>query len=110
MKITVSQLRRIIREEVVRSLRLTEAPQQKVVSADDFNEALEKYDPNIEYRATEDVTVEMGDGGFTLKTGGDRISGTDKELSPEVTREIVSLLGLTSRGPKQYGSPGMGGG
>lgn len=107
MKITVSQLRKIIREEVVRSLRLTEGEQK--VSADDFNTAAEE--AGVEYRATEDVTISPGDGGSTLKEKGQQISGIKKgQIHPDDVKYILQSLGLISKGPKQYGSPGVGGG
>ena len=104
MKITVSQLRRIIREEVI---RLT--GKEKVISAGEFNAAAKKVD--VDYVATGDVTVVPGDGGNTLLVGGEQITGIKPgQIHPDDVKYILRALDPHSRGPKQYGSPGMGGG
>jgi hypothetical protein len=98
MKISINQLRQIIREEVARSLSLTEVNMMK---SDDFNAAAKK--ANVKVTVDSDVEIEKGDGGVAFKQDGKLM-----KLRPEDARDIyVAHTNLTKR---PAGRGVMGGG
>jgi hypothetical protein len=101
MKISINQLRQIIREEVVRSLRLIEVNMMKMKS-DDFNAAAKKAYVNVTVYS--DVEIESGDGGVSFYQDGKLM-----KLSPEDARDIYIAHTGRTRLPVGRGERGGGG-